>query len=127
MLVLSDFDNERMGHEFTPEERSRGGRISIALHPELKRLHAPYLRHHPAAQRAKAYRRMEIEQRVAKRLTEEGWAVYSPTVVCDRIGVKDDKVYFLEFKKENQTLRPGQQAINDLVPWMYRVNDICKI
>jgi hypothetical protein len=99
-----------MGHEFTREERSRGGRISIALHPELKLLHAPYLRHDPEAQRAKAYRRMEIEQRVAKRLTEEGWTVYSPTVVCDRIGVKDDKVYFSGIQKGESDTTTGSTS-----------------
>ena len=54
-------------------------------------------------------------------MTEEGWTVYFPTVVCDRVGVKAGKVYFLEFKKGNQQLRPGQQAICDLVPHMYLV------
>ena len=46
---------------------------------------------------------------------------YIPTAVCDRIGVKDEKVYFLEFKKGNQVLRPGQKAIMDLVPQMYMI------
>jgi len=65
--------------------------------------------------------RMEIEQYVARQLVEKGWTIYSPTAVCDRIGVKDGKVYFLEFKKGEQKLRPGQKAIMDLVPRMYIV------
>ena len=47
--------------------------------------------------------------------------VFSPTVVCDRIGVKNNIVCFLEFKKLGQKLRPGQALIRDLVPEMYRV------
>jgi len=47
--------------------------------------------------------------------------VFSPLVVCDRIGVKDNMVYFLEFKKPGQKLRPRQALIHDLVPDMYRV------
>ena len=64
---------------------------------------------------------MEYERTTARRLTDEGWIIYSPTAVCDRIGVKNGKVFFLEFKKNNQTLRSSQQKIRDLVPWMYRV------
>ena len=65
--------------------------------------------------------RMEIEQQIARGLIEMGWTIYSPTAVCDRIGVKNGKVYFLEFKKGIQLLRPGQQAIRDLVPRMYEI------
>jgi hypothetical protein len=110
-----------MGHQFTEEERSKGGRNSIARHPELKRLHAPYLRHEYGPKRKAAYRRIEIEEHMAQGLTKERWTVYFPTTVCDRIGVKDGKVFFLEFKKGTQPLRPGQQAIHDLVPRMYKV------
>ncbi len=69
----------------------------------------------------KAFKRMDDEQRVAKELIQEGWIIFSPTAVCDRIGVKDGRVYFLEFKKGSQSLREGQQAIRDLVPRMYKV------
>ena len=110
-----------MGHEFTQEERARGGFNVVKIHPELRRKRALFLRHDSEAQRAKAYLRMEIEQDVARGLVERGWTIYSPTVVCDRIGVKDGKVYFLEFKKGNQELRPGQKAIMESVPEMYLV------
>ncbi len=92
-----------MGHEFTED------------------LHAPYLRHDYEAQRRAAYRRIEIEEQMAQDLTKDGWTVYFPTTVCDRIGVRDGEVYFIEFKKGTQLLRPGQQAIHDLVPRMYKV------
>jgi len=61
----------------------------------------------------------EVEQ--AKQLEAEGFEVFSPTVVCDRVAVKDGKVFFVEFKKEGQELRPGQQRIHDLVPSMYLI------
>lgn len=64
---------------------------------------------------------MAIEEDVARQLVEKGWTIYSPTVVCDRIGVRDGKVYFLEFKKGHQELRPCQKAITELVPKMYLV------
>jgi hypothetical protein len=69
-------------------------------------------------------RRKQIADEVAeaKRLEAEGYEVYSPTVVCDRIAVKDGKVFFVDFKKHRkQKLRPGQQRIHDLVPEMYIV------
>ena len=64
---------------------------------------------------------IKTETGVADQLVAEGYEVYSPTVVCDRIAVKDGKVLFVEFKKPGQGLRPGQQRIHDLVPEMYLI------
>jgi len=61
------------------------------------------------------------EEGVAESLRNEGWQIFSPTVVCDRIGIKDGKVYFLEFKLPGQELRDGQKAIADLTPENYKI------
>jgi hypothetical protein len=73
---------------------------------------------------AKKMRRNQLdgEESVAASLRLEGWEVFSPTVVCDRIGIKDGKVFFLEFKpKGRESLRPGQKRIQECVPEMYEV------
>jgi hypothetical protein len=64
---------------------------------------------------------IEHEVQMAKALEAEGFEVLSPTVVCDRIAVRDGKVYFVEFKRVGQKLRPGQQKIHDAVPEMYLI------
>lgn len=61
------------------------------------------------------------EEAVANRLREQGYEVFSPTVVCDRIAVKDGKVYFVEIKRDGQALRPAQQLVSDLAPDRYLV------
>lgn len=67
-------------------------------------------------------RQLDLEEEMAAQLRDEGWEVFSPTVVCDRVGVKDGKVFFIEFKPvSDPRLRPGQKRIADLVPDMYRV------
>jgi len=64
---------------------------------------------------------LAAEVAMAKKLETEGFTVFSPTVVCDRIAVKDGKVFFVEFKRSGQKLRPGQQTIHDLVPDQYMI------
>jgi hypothetical protein len=59
------------------------------------------------------------ETSMAKTLEQEGFTVFSPTVVCDRIAIKGRKVFFVEFKKPGQKLRPGQQAVQTLIPKRY--------
>ncbi len=61
------------------------------------------------------------EEAMAQRLRDRGYKVWSPTIVCDRIAVKDGKVFFVEFKKSGQVLREFQQIVHDLVPAMYIV------
>lgn len=62
------------------------------------------------------------EQTVAKSMQEDGWTIMSPTACCDRIGIKDGQVFFLEFKPQgNVSLRSFQKAVKDSVPHMYRV------
>lgn len=72
--------------------------------------------------RKSRYRQLAIEEGQAKKLRNEGWEIFSPTVVCDRIGIKDGKVYFIEFKPDHNTnLRSGQQRLHDVVPDQYIV------
>ena len=66
-------------------------------------------------QRRRRYKQMKMEQDASNKLKNMGWEVFSPTVVCDRIGIKNGKVIFIEFKKPGQKLTPNQQKIKDLV------------
>jgi hypothetical protein len=72
----------------------------------------------------KAARRGQLawEKSIADDLVGQGWSIMSPTACCDRIGIKDGKLYFLEFKPEGVTaLRSFQKAVQALAPRMYRV------
>ena|SRR5271166_3877988 len=75
----------------------------------------------PERQSKRRVAQINAEEAMAETMRAEGYEVFSPTVVCDRIAVKDGKVLFVEFKKPGQELRPGQQRIHDLVPLMYLV------
>ncbi|HYC26657.1 MAG TPA: hypothetical protein VEB67_01385 [Nitrososphaerales archaeon] len=110
-----------MGHDFTQEERAKGGRNSYAKNPDLGKIHARKLTHDSESQRARRYAQMQHEEGIANELRGLGWIVFSPTVVCDRVGIKEGKVYFLEFKRPGQSLRPAQQTIHDHVPHMYEI------
>lgn len=66
-------------------------------------------------------RQLATEEALADKLRSEGYEIFSPTVVCDRIGIKDGKVYFVEFKPRGQELRQGQATVCDLVPDQYHV------
>lgn len=72
-------------------------------------------------QRATRFRQLDHEESEANKLRAEGFEVFSPTTVCDRVAVKDGKVFFVEFKQPGQKLRPGQQRIHDLIPEMYMI------
>jgi hypothetical protein len=71
------------------------------------------------AQSRRRMAQISAEQKMAKALERDGFQVFSPTVVCDRIATKDGKIYFVEFKKAGQDLRPGQQFVHDLSPENY--------
>lgn len=98
----------------------RGGRNSFRLHPEL-RVHAKNLRHDSEMQRKRRYNQMMVEETKVRELESEGWVVFSPTAVCDRIGIKDGQVYLIEFKKKGGELTSGQKVVKDLVPYMYKI------
>ena len=72
-------------------------------------------------QRRRRIDQITKEENMANDLKKKGYEVFSPTVVCDRIVIKDNKVYFVEFKKLNQTLRSGQQKVHDLMPDNYLI------
>lgn len=74
-----------------------------------------------AAQSARRLGQLKQEEGMAAQLQADGYTVYSPTVVCDRIAVKGDQVFFVEFKKRRQGLRPGQRAIQNRMPEHYLV------
>lgn len=86
-------------------------KVNINMGPERRQAH-----------RDRRYKQLAIEEGQAKKLRSEGWEIFSPTVVCDRIGTKDGKVYFIEFKPDHNTnLRSGQQRLHDVVPDQYIV------
>ena len=57
---------------------------------------------------------MKMEKEASNKLRKKGWEIFSPTVVCDRIGIKDGKVFFIEFKKPNQELTENQEKVKNL-------------
>ena len=61
------------------------------------------------------------EEELADALRKEGWEIFSPTVVCDRVGIKDGKVFFIEFKKAGQDLREGQEKVRSVSADNYRI------
>lgn len=64
---------------------------------------------------------MKKEWASSDAMRSEGYEIYEPYAVCDRVAVKDGKVYFVEFKKPGDELRPAQQRIRDLMPDNYLV------
>jgi len=93
-----------LGQIFTRAERAKGGTNSYIKHPELNVLRARSLVHSSEVQRATRYVQLEYEEGIANELRAKGWMVFSPTVVCDRVGVKGDKAFFLRFKRTGQIL-----------------------
>lgn len=73
----------------------------------------------PIKQSKRRREQLRREERMATRLRHDGYEVYSPTVVCDRVAIRDGQVFFVEFKKAGQKLRAGQQRVRDLVPARY--------
>lgn len=73
-------------------------------------------------QRRRRYRQMTMEENAANKLRKKGWEIFSPTVVCDRIGIKGNQVFFIEFKKPGQNLRESQEKIKRLVNNYHVIN-----
>ncbi len=65
-------------------------------------------------QRLRRYKQMAMEQRSADKLRSEGWEIFSPTVVCDRIGIKNGQLFLIEFKKLDQKLTDNQEKVKKL-------------
>ena len=66
-------------------------------------------------------KRLTTEKSLSDALCLAGYDVMCPSVACDRIAVKDGKVYFVEFKKQGQSLREGQKKIQALLPDNYLI------
>lgn len=64
---------------------------------------------------------LDVEQSLSQDLIDEGYEVFSPTAVCDRIAIKDEKVYFIEFKPEGQGLRYSQNKVSQHTSDEYKV------
>lgn len=76
----------------------------------------------PDLARERRYTQLAWEEALAKQMRIEGWEIFSPTVVCDRIGIKNEKLFFIEFKKKGrEKLRLGQERISQLVPEYYKI------
>jgi hypothetical protein len=67
--------------------------------------------------------RTASEAAVAAAMAAEGYVVFAPTAVCDRIAVKDGVVYLVEFKKHGQKLRPAQKVVADVLGARYIVRE----
>lgn len=65
--------------------------------------------------------RIKSERLCASRLEKEGYVVFAPYAVCDRIAIKNGKVFFVEFKPCGQSLRLAQQTVRDANPSQYLV------
>lgn len=62
------------------------------------------------------------ENAIGDQLRNEGWTILLPSACCDRIGIKDGHVFFLEFKPEGRTaLRSYQKTLREAAPDVYRV------
>jgi hypothetical protein len=70
----------------------------------------------PSTQRTRRYAQLEIEESVAAGLRDQGWEIYSPTVVCDRIGIKDGKLFLLEFKPESNQSQARTAKSSEMRP-----------
>lgn len=117
-MCAKEFRSRRRDRKFC--SRSCGAKSSAAALPVEE------LRRRGFADRSlgilNRQKQLAWEENVAQELRVQGWEVFSPTVVCDRIGVLGGKVYFLEFKPKGKTkLRSGQQRIADLVLERYLV------
>jgi hypothetical protein len=68
-------------------------------------------------EKARANRRAQMKQEedVANNLRIQGWEVFYTSNCCDRIGIKDGRPYFLEFKLEGrEELRTGQKRLSEV-------------
>lgn len=62
-------------------------------------------------QSRRTLKRLAWEERESETLRAQGFEVFAPSVVCDRVAIKDGAVWFVEFKKPGQSLRPAQQKV----------------
>jgi len=75
-------------------------------------------------ERARVNRRkqMKVEEDVANKLRENGWEILYTSNCCDRIGIKDGKVYFLEFKRKgHEELAIGQKRLQEAAGEQFKI------
>ena len=61
----------------------------------------------------------KFENEVAKTL--EGDVIFLPQEICDRIAIRNGKVYFIEIKHTGQKLRPKQEQFRNIVKEQYEI------
>ena len=66
----------------------------------------------PVKSRNLRKRFIAYEEKMAKELERDGFEIFQPSWVCDRIGIKNGKVYFLEFKQPDQELTVKQMKVS---------------
>jgi hypothetical protein len=112
----------KAGFNHTPETRAKIGATHKRLAAEGKRKDVG-LSTRWTSEQGKTLRRAQIlhEEAEANKLRAAGYEVFSPTIVCDRIAIKDGKVYFIEFKKPRQLLREGQKRVSDVAGDQYLI------
>lgn len=73
--------------------------------------------------KANALANLKWEKALALKLEQQGWDMLIPSSCCDRIGIKNGKIYFVEFKPygRGQELRPFQKKVQSLMPERYKV------
>ena len=80
---------------------------------EARKLRSPT----PKEKLAEMGRRSRLhENMVAKQLQKDFEHLFLPNEVCDRIGVKDGKLFFIEIKQNGCRLTEKQQTFQSLVP-----------
>lgn len=102
------------GHILT--ERQRAGQLAFYAKGHTKEI-----------QSKAAHARITYERQTAEKLKADGFEVLWPASVCDRICIKDGKLFFVEFKKPKQRLRREQQIVRDLLPDQYIVVEYASV
>jgi hypothetical protein len=107
-------------HEFTQNERKKGGRVRNKLYPGMsRRLLANVKTSQTQSELGKRAR--EYEKIKTMELRKKFDKVYFPTSVCDRIAVMGTKVYLIEIKKPGSKLSRDQARIKNLLDGNYLV------
>ncbi len=56
----------------------------------------------------------KYENEVAEKIKNEYDSFFRPASICDRIGIKDGKLIFIEIKQKGQKLRPKQEQFKKI-------------
>ena len=72
------------------------------------------MNHSDAGKKSRYY-----ENKIAKNIVAD--KIYLPNEVCDRIVIRDGKVFFIEIKRKGQKLRPKQKEFKEIVKKKYEI------